>query len=358
MKKIVVSGGGTGGHLFPAIALGEELLTRNYEVHLITDSRCEKYLGKDLNLISHILNFKINSKNIITRLYFTISVLIVTIESLLILYRLKPEIIIGFGGYPSFPTMLAALLLRLPIIIHEQNCFMGKTNKFFAKFAVKIALSYKETKNIADIYKNKVIVTGNIIRGNIKDIDIKNDFNSSIFKIFIFGGSQGAKVFSTLIPQSIKELMKLKPEVQLQITQQAVLADHLAISEIYSELGVPYQLSEFFHNMGDLYKRQDLVISRSGASTIAELTALGLPAIFIPYPYAADNHQFYNAKTLEDNNEGWCFEQSKITPILLANKILELINNRDALKQVSSNLLKRKNDGGKILADTVEKIIS
>ena len=110
--------------------------------------------------------------------------------------------------------------------------------------------------------------------------------------------------------------------------------------------------------MGDLYQRQDLVISRSGASTIAELTALGLPAIFIPYPYAADNHQFYNARTLEDNNEGWCFEQSKITPILLANKILELINNRDALKQVSSNLLKRKNDGGKILADTVEKIIS
>ena len=356
MKKIVVAAGGTGGHLFPSIATGEELINRGYEVHLITDLRCQKYLTKDLKLIPHIVNLKNYHNSTFAKIRFYITLLTATFQSIKLLYLIKPSAIIGFGGYPSFPPLLASVFLRIPIIIHEQNCFMGKVNKFFLKFAKKIALSYRETKNRSTIDAKKILITGNIIRANIKNMKIRDNFSNDIFRIFIFGGSQGAKIFSSLIPESIKLLVQLYPEVKLHITEQVSKEDHAKIDNIYSELKIPHQLSEFFHDMPRQYANQELVIARAGASTISELTYIGLPAIFIPLPSAADNHQFYNAKVLEDSGAGWCFEQNKLSAIKLAEKILLLIKNREILKQTSRNLLKRKSDGSKILADEVEKL--
>ncbi|WP_375359364.1 undecaprenyldiphospho-muramoylpentapeptide beta-N-acetylglucosaminyltransferase [Candidatus Tisiphia endosymbiont of Neophilaenus lineatus] len=357
-SNIIVAGGGTAGHLFPAIALGEELMQRGYELHLITDVRCQKYLTEDLKLIPHIINFRLAPKGLINRFKLLISLLFVTFKMLLLLVKIKPYAIIGFGGYPTFPPLLAAVFLRIPIIVYEQNCFIGKANRFFLKYARKVALTYDETKNYNILDKNKKLVIGNIVRENVKNLKVRENFNNDTFRIFIFGGSQGAKVLSTLIPEAIQILVQSNPDIKLHITQQASLEDHDNIAKIYAQLKIPYKLADFFYDMEQQYASQELVISRAGASTISELCYVGLPAIFIPLPSASENHQFYNAKALEDSGAGWCFEQSTITAEKLADKILVLVKNRDILKKTSIELLKRKHDGSKVLADAVEEIIS
>jgi UDP-N-acetylglucosamine--N-acetylmuramyl-(pentapeptide) pyrophosphoryl-undecaprenol N-acetylglucosamine transferase len=358
MKKIIVAGGGTAGHLFPAIALGEELTKRGYQLHLITDIRCKKYLTPNITLTSHILNFRLPPRGLLNKLKFIISLLLVILKSLLLLVKIKPSAIIGFGGYPTFPPLLVAILLNIPIIIYEQNCFIGKANRFFLRFAKKIALAYQETKNCDNINPDKIVMIGNIIRTSIKSLNVKNNFNNDIFRIFVFGGSQSAKIFSNLIPQIIKILLQLDPNIKLHITQQAPLEDHYFIAKTYDELNISYKLGDFFDDMDQQYQNHQLVISRAGASTIAELSYIGFPAIFIPLPSASENHQFYNAKALEDSGAGWCFEQDKISPEKLADKILLLIKNRDILVRASYELLKRKNDGSKILSDTIEAVIN
>ncbi|WP_375318593.1 undecaprenyldiphospho-muramoylpentapeptide beta-N-acetylglucosaminyltransferase [Candidatus Tisiphia endosymbiont of Oplodontha viridula] len=358
MKNIIVVGGGTAGHLFPAIALAEELVKRGYKLHLITDVRCQKYLTEDLPFIPHIINFRLPPKGLINKFKLLISLLFVTFKMLLLLVQTKPCVIIGFGGYPTAAPLMAAVLLRIPIVIYEQNCFIGKVNKFFLKYAKKVALTYEETKNYNIVDNNKKLVIGNIVRENVKKLKVKNDFSNDTFRIFIFGGSQGAKIFSTLVPEAIKILVQSNPDIKLHITQQALLEDHDNIVKIYSELNIPHKVSDFFYDMDQQYANQELVISRAGASTISELSYIGLPAIFIPLPAAAENHQFYNAKALEDSRAGWCFEQNKVTPKKLADKLLVLVKNRDILERASRELLKRRNDGSIVLADTVEEMVS
>lgn len=356
-KTIVLAAGGTGGHFFPAIALAEELAKSGHNIHLITDSRCEKYITQDMPIIPHISNLHIKMSGLFNKLKSTYQLIIACINTIVLFLKLKPSIVVGFGGYPSFPAMLAARFFKIPIIIQEQNCFFGKSNRIFAKYAKHIALSYKETSNISSNYRDKIIHTGDIIRESIKNLPEKKSFNSKIFNLFVVGGSQGALVFSKIIPETIQELMKLKPEVKIKITQQISDEHKSQISEIYNKLGIENKLQNFFHNINDIYNESDLVIARSGASTIAELTAIGLPAIFIPFPYAMEDHQKFNAMALVNDDASWCYNQKDITPHVLAQKLHELIINRDLIEKASRQLLKRKTNGTKYLADTVLKII-
>lgn len=357
IKSIAVAAGGTAGHLFPAIALGEELVERGYSLHLITDIRCEKYLTKDLTLTPHVLNFKLSPGGIYNKVKYLTRLIIVTLESLLILVRIKPCAIIGFGGYPTFPPLLISVILRIPIIIYEQNCFIGKTNRFFLKFASKVALSYEETKNCDELDDGKKLIVGNILRKSIKQKRINHHFNHDVFRIFIFGGSQSAKVFSILLPEAIKVLMRLNPELKIAITQQALQEDQNNIARVYNQLKIPYKLAEFFYDMENQYANHELVISRAGASTISELSYIGVPAIFIPLPTSAENHQYYNAKAIESRGAGWCYEQNKISPKELAEKILVLAENRDMLRMASIALLNSKSEGSKVLSSKIEEII-
>lgn len=352
MKKIILVAGGTGGHFFPAVALGEELIKRKYEVHFITDLRCEKYINHDAGLIFHVIDLK-RLKNI---LLFLPLLSLAIFKAIKLLFSLSPSAVVGFGGYPVVASMFAAIFLRVPIIIHEQNSYFGKVNRFFANFAKKIAISYKNTKNLPVVAKNRTIVTGGIVRKNIRELKIVKK-KSEPFRIFIFGGSQGAKLFSELIPESIKALMQKQPNLKLHITQQAALDDQVKIKNIYSNLNITYELAEFFDNMANQYKNTDLVISRAGASTIEELTYIGLPAIFIPLPSAADNHQYHNAKLLEDEKCGWCMKQDDISSEKLAEKIVELISNLKILENTSKNLLKRRKEGHKLLSNLIEELI-
>ncbi|MFV0273548.1 MAG: undecaprenyldiphospho-muramoylpentapeptide beta-N-acetylglucosaminyltransferase [Rickettsia aeschlimannii] len=376
MKKIILVAGGTGGHFFPAVALGEELIKRGYEVHFITDLRCKQYIKQDMKVIFHILDLK-RSGNIFL---FLPRLSIAVLKAIKLLYNMKSSVTVGFGGYPVIAPMFAAIFLRVPIIIHEQNSYLGKVNKFFASFAKKIAISYETIKNLPEFAKSKIVVTGGVVRENIRELKViemssrglttgsKKSLikaldpvvkprNDKLFTIFIFGGSQGAKLFSELIPASIQILMQKQPSLELNIIQQAALDDQVKIKDIYSKLNITYEFAEFFDNMALQYKEADLVISRAGASTIEELTYIGLPAIFIPLPSAADNHQYYNAKLLEDKKTGWCLEQNDISAGKLADKILDLISNPKILEDASQNLLKRRKEGHKLLSNLIEEVI-
>ncbi|WCR57136.1 MAG: UDP-N-acetylglucosamine--N-acetylmuramyl-(pentapeptide) pyrophosphoryl-undecaprenol N-acetylglucosamine transferase [Rickettsia asembonensis] len=167
MKKIILVAGGTGGHFFPAVALGEELIKRGYEVHFITDLRCQKYISQNMGLIFHILDLK-RSDNIFL---FLPNLSIAILKAIKLLYNIKSSAIIGFGGYPVIAPMFAAIFLRVPIIIHEQNSYLGKVNKFFASFAKKIAISYEDVKNLPEFIKSKIVVTGGVVRRNIRELD-------------------------------------------------------------------------------------------------------------------------------------------------------------------------------------------
>jgi UDP-N-acetylglucosamine--N-acetylmuramyl-(pentapeptide) pyrophosphoryl-undecaprenol N-acetylglucosamine transferase len=356
MKKIVLVAGGSGGHLFSAIAVGEELISRGYIVHLITDMRCQKYINSSSKIIFHIIDLQRFPKSFLKRIGFFIELLKTTYQATKLQRYIKPEILVGFGGYPTVPSMFAAIYLKVLIVIHEQNSCIGKVNKFFARFAKKIALAYESTKHLPNISPDKIAVTGGIVRKNIRNLNY-NRIKDTQFRLFVFGGSQGAQIFSTLIPKAIEILMDKQPKLELSITQQAPYAHHVKIEEIYSKLNINYELKEFFDNISTQYQNADLVIARSGASTIEELTYIGLPAIFIPLPSSTQNHQYYNAKLLADNNAGWCIEQNNIASEKLADKILQLINNRDMLEQASQNLLQRKKEGHKLLSDLIEELL-
>lgn len=356
-KTILLAAGGTGGHLFPAIAIAEELTKAQSNVHLITDLRCQKYLTDDLPLTAHIIDLHLKMSGIVNKIKSIIKLFSACVRSVALIRKIKPDAIIGFGGYPSFPAMAAARILRIPMIIQEQNCFLGKSNRFFAKSAQIIALSYKETDNIDIEFKSKILFTGDIVRSKIRNLSEKKDFKTPNFHLFIFGGSQGAKVFSTLVPDAITELKKINPEINLTITQQAGKQEQKDLKKCYDKLKIKHELAEFFHNMPEIYDKSQLVIARSGASTIAELTNIGLSAIFIPYPYAAEDHQYFNATAIANDNASWCYRQNDISATILAKKLNELISNRNLLIQASKKLLSRKSDGAKYLADTVLKII-
>jgi len=358
-KVILLTAGGTGGHFFPALALAEELAKNSeLEVHISTDNRCKKYLTNDIKIKSHIVDLYINLRGMINKLKIPFAIYLSLIKAFILIKKLKPELIIGFGGYPSFPVMFIGQLLSIPTIVYEQNSFFGKSNKFFAKKARVIALAYKNTENLPTNYSDKILITGDFVRYNIKNLPEKTSFNNKLFNLLVFGGSQGAKIFSSLIPETIKVLLIKYPETNIRIVQQVLEDDKERVKKTYDDLKIQSTISDFFHDIYKQYENSQLVIARAGATTIAELTQIGLPAIFIPLPSSADDHQYYNAKSLQDSNCSWYYRQEEVTAEILADKIHNLIENPSIIKEASLNLLKRKTDGTKHLANTVLKIIT
>lgn len=356
-KIILLSAGGTGGHLFPALALAEELLLSKNKVQLITDTRCQKYINKDLGFKVNVIDFYLKMNSIFNKIISLYKIIFSCFKHVFLIKKISPKVIIGFGGYTSFPAIFAARILNIPYVLVELNCFLGKANRLFTDKAHLIALTYKETVNVGHIHKDKIIYTGDLVRSAIRNLPIKDNFNKEVFKIFVFGGSQGAKIFSELIPTAIEKILQSNPNTQIEIIQQAKIEDHDRLNNFYQKLRVKHTISDFFHNIHEIYADSDLAITRSGSGTVAELVTIGLPSIFIPFPYAMEDHQYYNAKALEDSGASWCCRQETLTPEILANKILALINNRKLLINASENMIKRKSNGTKYLADTVLKII-
>ncbi|MEM7620983.1 MAG: undecaprenyldiphospho-muramoylpentapeptide beta-N-acetylglucosaminyltransferase [Pseudomonadota bacterium] len=308
-KHVILAAGGTGGHLFPAFALAEELIRRNHIVDLITDKRGERFRGDFPGRDVYI----VNSATFASRSPFAIlqagwKLVSGTWSTWRLLGRLRPQAVVGFGGYPTFPPLVASYLRKIPCAVHEQNAVMGRANRFFAKFVTTIAMSFKDTKYITGELLAKSHFTGNPVRNIVREwssVPYTSPQPGGDFHLLVFGGSQGARFFSDVVPQAVTQLPQ-ELRRRLKIVQQCREEDAARVEKAYIHAGIAADIAPFFENLAEYITQSHLVIARSGASSVAELAVLGRPSLLVPLPHALDNDQLLNAKRLTDTG-GACY---------------------------------------------------
>ena len=301
---IIIAAGGTGGHVFPSIGLAN-YLNKDYYVEIFTDERGIKYFDNYNKIKTRkITSSRVFNKNIIYFILGIIKVFLSIISSLKLLRKIKPKLIIGMGGYSSFPVCLSAYFLRIPIFIYENNLVIGRANKILLPFAKKILVSTKSIQGINKKYGHKINYIGFLLRNNILALRNKNlEIGKHNLSILVIGGSQSAKVFGEQIP----EVMKIchKNAIKFNIFQQCLDSQKIDIQNIYAKLNIKFELFSFCSDLSKYYQKTDIAITRCGASSMAELVNLRIPFIAIPLPSSIDNHQLENAKYF--NNQNYCF---------------------------------------------------
>ena len=355
---VMLAAGGTGGHLFPAEALAHSLKARGYSVHLVTDSRAERYAGKFPADEIHIVpSATIGSKNPIAVAKALFTLWQGTNQAKALMRRIKPVAVAGFGGYPTVPPLLAASRLGLPTMIHEQNAVMGRANKMLAPKVKAIAGGFlPETQGP---FASKTVTTGNPVRPAVLKAAAQPyvpSAGSNPFKLVVFGGSQGAQFFSTAVPTAVT---LLAPELQqrLVITQQARPEDAEGVKACYAKLGINAEIAPFFTDMAERIGAAHFVICRSGASTVSEIAVIGRPALFVPYPFALDHDQAANAALLVEKGGARVVQQSRLSAEKLAEVLkIAMEQPQRLLETAHAAKLAGKPDAANLLADVVEAI--
>jgi UDP-N-acetylglucosamine--N-acetylmuramyl-(pentapeptide) pyrophosphoryl-undecaprenol N-acetylglucosamine transferase len=326
---IVLAAGGTGGHIFPAEALAEEMLLRGYTPHLVTDHRFHQYnkhsgdgvLGR---IPIHTITAGSLGGGVASRVKNALGLAHGTLQARALLKQLKPLAVVGFGGYPSFPTMMAAIITGRTTVIHEQNSVLGRVNRLFARRVKTLATTYADTRGLNGVTP---VLTGNPVRGAIRalaKVEYPQLTGDTMLRLMVIGGSQGASVFSRVLPEAMK-LLPATIRARIRLDQQCRAGEIDEVRKAYAELGMQVDLAPFFVDVAARLASAHLVIARAGASTVAELMAAGRPAILVPLPQATDNHQYYNAQAIEDVGGGWVIAQTAFTPQGLASKIETLV---------------------------------
>ena len=325
MKKILISTGGSGGHVIPGITLYDHC-KENFKTYLTTDERGFKFIDQK-NYSCYLINTPKISKNILIFPYNLLLFLNSVLKSFFYLRSKKIDLLFSTGGYMSLPLCLSAKLLNIKIILLEPNMVLGRSNKFFLKYSSKIICYSKDIKNFPDKFKNKIFLIKSLLRKEIY-IEKKNTNNyKNGFRILVIGGSQGASFFDKKITDLIIELFK---EKKISIIQQ--VSNEKKIPEIkykYDEMGIKNDLFNFDDKIYRKYHEVDFAITRSGASTIHELVFFEIPFLAIPFPWAKDNHQFYNSKYLYNKNLCWLMNQEDFQLSKAKNFLLNLIVNKD-----------------------------
>lgn len=330
---IALAAGGTGGHLFPAQALAEALKSRGIAIHLMTDERVRDY-GREFPAaaIHEVPSATLSFSQPLRLLRQLARLAGGFIKSRQILGKNRPAAIVGFGGYPSLPPLLAAASLGIPIIIHEQNAVMGRANRLLARFASAIASSFPVITNHA----GAVEFTGNPVRANVRR-KARSPYvapSADQFSLLVFGGSQGARFFADFLPLAIEAL----PEAArrgLAITQQCRPEDMERVRSAYEGLGVSHHLNSFFADMPERMAAAHLIVGRAGASTIAELGVIGRPAVLVPLPHSLENDQQRNAESFTALGGGWLMAQSELTATDFASFFTLLRQNPAKLVQAA-----------------------
>jgi UDP-N-acetylglucosamine--N-acetylmuramyl-(pentapeptide) pyrophosphoryl-undecaprenol N-acetylglucosamine transferase len=347
--RVIIAGGGTAGHINAGIAIFDELKKDNPKTKLLfvgTKRGMEKILitkaGYDINFIS---SRGLNRQSLFVFLYSLLLVPISIIQSISILLRFKPNIVIGVGGYASGPFVLSAKLFRLPVFLLEQNAVMGFTNKLLIRFAKKVFSAFP-LEGVCEAYRKKISLVGNPVRKNIVKINNKEDDNkdknkstdegnnetasdksksSKVFTVFIFGGSQGARAINQTVVSAINLLNSIKG---IRIIHQTGKLDFENVKLAYNEAVFEHQVSDYIYDIEKIYAQSDIVICRAGASTIFELIASCNPSILIPLPTAANNHQLYNARFLSRTGCAELIEQKDFNPQKFYDRVLHYTQNR------------------------------
>ncbi|WP_339716745.1 undecaprenyldiphospho-muramoylpentapeptide beta-N-acetylglucosaminyltransferase [uncultured Sneathiella sp.] len=338
-KNIVLASGGTGGHIFPARALAEELTARGFAVTLITDGRGEKF--EQLFPGVSILQVKAGSpsvRGIVGKIKAVASLIIGFFQARRALRRLKPAVVVGFGGYPSMPPAAAAASLGIPLLLHEQNAVLGRVNKLLANHARIIATSFDHTESPDNEIANKMIYTGNPVRRAILPLfgrHYESLTPEGEIKLLVLGGSQGATILSKVVPTALAALPEdLKS--RLHVTQQCRAEDLEAVRTVYSGANIDANLSTFFDNVAELLGECHLAITRSGASTLSELTVAGRPSLLVPYKHAMDDHQRKNGENAVARGAARLILQDNFTVEEATRQLTYLLRHPDCLSVMAS----------------------
>ncbi len=360
-QTILLAAGGTGGHLFPATALAQELARRGFAVELATDERAEQY-GSDFPARAV---YRVPSATFISRAPLAVMKTLLRlgkgfVRARRLLEMVQPHVVIGFGGYPTLPPLLAARSLGIPTVLHEQNAVMGRANRLLSRFADVIALSFASTKYLHGGAEKRAEVTGNPVRDSVasyRDVPyVPAVEEADRLYLLIFGGSQGAHFFSEALPAALKK-MPSPLRWRLNVVQQVRPEDLSSVRKAYDDASITAKLAPFFRDLPERIASAHLVVSRAGASTVAELTAIGRPALLVPLPHAIDNDQLENARRLEDAGGGWCMHQSGLSPERLSEELERLLGAPDMLAKAAAKSRAMGNvHAVKKLADIVEHL--
>ncbi len=333
--KVIIAGGGTGGHLFPGLALAEELKRRDGKTEIVfvgTDHGIEaRIIPREGYPIRFLRSEGFVGKSPVQKVKAAAKTLLSIIDARSILNSVKPDIVIGVGGYASGAIVLMASLNSIPTMIHEQNSVPGLTNKMLGKVVKRVCVTYHESLPFFPL--GKTFLTGNpirlkILKGNRDAACRLFSLDKELFTVFVFGGSSGARSINRVMVDALNHLADLKEKVQF--LHQTGDRDFENIREAYRKAGVKGTVAPFIYQMAEAYAAADVVVSRAGATTLAELTALGKPAILIPYPYAAGRHQEFNAMKLREMGAASVLLENEMTGEGLAMNIRELYENDSA----------------------------
>lgn len=331
MTSFLLAAGGTGGHMFPALATAEKLREEGHSTHIITDNRGAQYLSKAEP------HTAINLSTLGRRAWWKMPVIVwqlivLSLYCLFYFVRNRPQKVIGFGGYVSYPVLLLAKAFGVPYYLHEQNTIMGKVNRWFADDAKYIMSSFPET--IPE--HSNTVFSGLPVRKELHVLrDIPYVKPSNDLRVLVIGGSQGASIFSSVIPDALALLSK-KIDLPIHVVQQCRSSEASSVEEKYKTSGISCHIAPFFENMAMEFKQSHVVICRAGASTIAELTLIGRPAILVPYKDAMDDHQTSNGRYISDHHAGWLMSETEFKSETLAKLLEDLLQKPDLLLEASS----------------------
>ncbi|NDV21142.1 undecaprenyldiphospho-muramoylpentapeptide beta-N-acetylglucosaminyltransferase [Desulfovibrio sp. JC022] len=351
MKRIILTTGGTGGHVFPALAVADEIKTRfpDCEILFLGGKGPERKMVERARIPFKELPAKGVLGGGIKKVFSSLWIVSALVKSLKEITSFKPDAVIGFGGYAGFCPVLAAWMLGVPTAIHEQNSIPGVTNRILGKIVKKVFASFEDRNG--SFPAAKTIVVGNPVRKEI----IGSGQCADKKAVLVFGGSQGAAAINDAV---ISGLAKLK-ETGISLRHQTGEADFEKVRKAYEENGMNIDaVSPFIHNMGEAYAKASLVVCRAGASTVFEVAAAGKPAIFIPFPHATHDHQTGNARALADLGAAELIPQNKLNGQRLADEIIKLIADQDRLIEMGSKALSfARTDAASVIADGAQDII-
>jgi UDP-N-acetylglucosamine--N-acetylmuramyl-(pentapeptide) pyrophosphoryl-undecaprenol N-acetylglucosamine transferase len=355
---ILLAAGGTGGHLFPAEALAHELAARGWSVHLATDGRAERYAGSfPAEAVHPIASATIGARNPVALLRAFWTIWRGVRQASAVIGRIKPAVVVGFGGYPTVPPLYAATRRKVPTLIHEQNAVMGRANKALAGRVDAIAGGFLEKGDSG--VAAKIVATGNPVRPAVLEA-ARQPYDApqvgGPFRLLVFGGSQGAQFFSEAVPAAIAKLSEGQCR-RLSVVQQARKEDAEQVRQAYADLGVPAEISPFFTDMAARIAAAHLVMSRSGASTVSEIAVIGRPALLVPFPHALDHDQAANAAALAAVGGAEVHPQATLSAERIAELIGGLMDDPARLSAMASAAKSAgKPDAARLLADLTEAI--
>ncbi|SNS61776.1 undecaprenyldiphospho-muramoylpentapeptide beta-N-acetylglucosaminyltransferase [Sphingopyxis indica] len=356
-RHYLLAAGGTGGHMLPAYALAGELIARGHRVALVSDDRGLKIPGAPAELETHVLPAGRVHGGPVGWFKAALAIRKGRAQAIDLIRDFDPAVVVGFGGYPSLPSLLAARATKTPSVIHEQNAVLGRTNRLMAARVDAIAVAYRNIDRFPEKCAMKRHLTGNPVREEV--IAIREEGypplpEDGILRLLVVGGSLGATILSDVVPAAVAMLPKALLE-RLQIVQQAREEDLESVRGKYAELGVAAECAPYIADLPERLRWAHLFIGRAGASTVAELACAGRPAIFVPYPHAMDDHQTWNVVDLVEAHGALSIPQADFTPAALAKQIQRMALEPGALETAAENAARcGLPDATRDLADLVE----